>query len=116
MRWCSPRCRYLSRAPKPLKRRLIMLPLLFQLRHKSDVPIIFVQTLEIRVVCKKWIAGKAVIGSVLQPFDREFGVVHEGVSRGDVVGGVMKMAEAPADFNGLLTGNIDFTTLPVFRD
>ena len=76
-----------------------MFPLLLLLRQESNEPGILPQIIQVRVAFKQRIAGKAIVGRRLQPFDRLLRFVHQRIGARNIIGRVMKVPESLSLFN-----------------
>src|SRR6266705_1772576 len=61
--------------------RIITFPLLLQLSHESNEPLVLPQVVQVGIVLKQRITGEAIIGSGLQPFNRLLRFLEQGVRR-----------------------------------
>src|SRR5438128_12310094 len=97
-----------------LKRRLIALPLLLQLRHESDEPLILSQAVQVGIVLKQRITGEAIVGGELKPFKCLVRFVEQRIGRSNVVSRVMEMLETLPDVDRSLDHLFRFTFLARF--
>ena len=73
--------------------KLLLLPL-----HEGDEAGILSKVIQIGILLEQRIAREAIICRHVQPLDCLFTFIHERVSTGDVIGGMMEVSKALSPF------------------
>src|SRR5712692_1849615 len=79
-----------------------MLPVPLEIGHELDEARVAAQVIQARIFLKQWVARVPIQRRFPEPPEGELALVHESISTGNVVGGVMKMAETFPSFYGKL--------------
>src|SRR2546427_6905037 len=83
------------------QRRAVALPPGLQVLQENDEVRVAPDAIEIWISREVGIAGPAAVGGLSQPVNRTGRLAEQGIYRGDVVSGVMKMDEALALHHGV---------------